>query len=155
MAKRKRTKKRKVGGRTPKLRKPSQRSVVLRALRQGMTMEDACLEAGASYDCLKRERRSDEKFKKEVETAIVVSKRRLIKNWGEKKPDTLAAIRWPDQYGRKDRFTLQQIVELHDEWLEGTLTFVPEERHEAFKDMLNAKLTRVAIKAGVLPPENA
>lgn len=120
-----------------------------------MTLEDACLEAGAGYDCLKRERKRDSKFDKDVEAAIIISKRRLIRNWGEKKPDTLAAIRWPDQYGRKDKFTMQQIVELHDEWLEGTLMFVPEERHEAFKDMLNAKLTRVGIKAGVLPPENA
>lgn len=146
---------RKKPGPKPKLRHLSQRNILLRALRQGMSLEDAAYEAGCCFNTFNSERKSNAKFGQQVNAALMIAKRRLIRRWAEKKPDTLAAIRYPDEYARKDKFSLQQIVELHDEWLEGTLTFVPEERHEAFKEMLNAKLTRVAIKAGVLPPENA
>jgi hypothetical protein len=141
----------KQGGQQPKLREAATRRKFLKAIRDGGSLCDAAYAVGASPDCVKRERKRDKEFDAKIKESIVGSKLALIKRSGEKKPGWMLAIRFHTEYGRKDRYTLQQVVELYDEWLEFTLPFVPEERRDAFKDGLQAKLTKLAIKAGQIP----
>jgi hypothetical protein len=142
-------------GGSPRLRDAKTRAIVLKALRDGGSLEDAAAKAGVCHDVLYKERKQDESFKLQVEEAIVQGKLVLIRNAGKKNPFQMLAVRYPKEYGRKDRFALKDVVQLYDDWLEITLPFVPEERREAFKDQLNAKLTRLAVNAGVIPEDGS
>lgn len=155
MAKRKskRGGKRRGAGRPRKLSASNDRKALLDALRDGCSLSDAATIAGCNYKTIGVERNRDKEFDAAVKQAEIEGKRILIKGAGQKKPDWLLAAKWPDEFARKDKYTLRHIVELYDGLLETAVHFVAEERQAAFREAMQAKLVKVAVSEGEVPDD--
>lgn len=109
---------------------------------------------GASHDALWAERRRDPAFDAKVREAMVKQKLSWIKNAGEKKPDWMLSMRCPGEYGRKDRYSLEQFAAFVDRVCDKILPEIPEERREIVRSKIEAELTHEAIKGGVIPDDS-
>ena len=70
--------------------------VLLGAVSDGLSLQDACRLAGVSIDALHRRRRANESFKERVERAMLVAKRSMLSVIAQKARDGdwRAADRW-------------------------------------------------------------
>lgn len=143
-------KKRKTG-RPRKLEANAQRRVVLSALRKGATLIDAAGLAKASYRTLHDERTRDAAFAADIAQAELEGKMRLVTRAGEKKPDWLLAVRYPDEYARKDRYTLAQISEALERVLAKIVPLVAEDKRELANQAMQDEILGLVIRGGEVP----
>jgi hypothetical protein len=124
---------------------------VLAAMRDGCSLADAAIMAGCVYTTLYHAMKRDANFSQAVRKAEIEGKRKLIKRTGEKRPEWLLAVKWSDEFGRKDRYTLKQIDEVVQRVSNRLMALIPEDRRMLAESAVKEEMLGMVIQGGEIP----
>lgn len=128
---------------------PRRRKILLDALRDGCSDQDAVGLVGCDYTVLYLEKKRNPEFAAQVYKAQMEGKRDCIKIVKEKKPEFLLERKYWEEYGRRnpDQLSLGQVLALVSPFFAECLQEVSEEKRAMLGEKLVLLIEKLQLEA--------